>query len=671
MLTITNRVNYTTHTPPSGLWHNFYTSDNQGWPGYTTDINTQSPYFGAAAANHAETELAMIDLHDQFIPLGRRISALAYNCTDPGVLLPVEIDAYGATKIWDDQGLKSNAILMAMVHVNHGRLTGQIDGQVYRFLREVAAFWECYLIKTSLPGGEYVYNDMNDCPYEICSADHYDNVDGKPVFYESVNNPTNSLSMIKTLLEALLDFSQVLDVDEPLRPRWRDMLQNLAPFPTNRQPADSFEPGNIFVDWDGAANPPKADNQMLGLIQLIYPAGRVSSSSANRTLFRTARNTMDYVGGWRTSSDANCIIYQISTRLNYNQTEIYPDFAYIYGAPRPDASIGNLFENGMTQAQNAGGGLQYVNELLVRSDEPFVRFFPGHFSSIAPAQHGLPLTDLRGEPEQTPPVDCDITGVWYDLRNAFPKNKFELNKTGPNSWKISQPNEWQCEVFVNRSYPPRTPSAPSKPRIPGHDECGIVPAKTSRGTNTTFGFFWPAHGQTVDTLQELAPSSDCQNLCFTNAEASAQAQGMPYSRSREPSKPGVCDFAGGGSSNKPNQPEQPWLNSSFSGMRVKGAQGTVACPLSNGLCTFLVGASLSAHGVVGNIDVLSERGGNFTFLSPYPASSAPVVTERSGAKVACSKWAPAGLFHLEPHETVWAFETERNTEYVISNASDL
>ncbi len=67
----------------------------------------------------------------------------------------MEIDAYGATKIWDDQGLKSNAILMAMVHINHGRLTGQVGGQVYRFLREVAAFWECYLIKTPLAtGGE-------------------------------------------------------------------------------------------------------------------------------------------------------------------------------------------------------------------------------------------------------------------------------------------------------------------------------------------------------------------------------------------------------------------------------------------------------------------------------------------------------------------------------------
>jgi hypothetical protein len=60
MLTVTNRANYTTHTPPSGLWHNFYTADQQGWPGYTTDINTQSPYFGAAGANHAETEEAMI-----------------------------------------------------------------------------------------------------------------------------------------------------------------------------------------------------------------------------------------------------------------------------------------------------------------------------------------------------------------------------------------------------------------------------------------------------------------------------------------------------------------------------------------------------------------------------------------------------------------------------------
>ena len=167
MLAVTNRVNTTIHTPPSGLWHNFYTSDKQGWPGYTTDINTQSPYFGAAAANHAETELAMIDLHDQFIPIGRKMSAAAYDCANVnganggGVLLPVEIAAYGGTKIWDDQGLKSNGLLTAMLHVNHGRLTGEVGGQVYRFVREIALFWQCYLVKvpavTQRGDPSYVY----------------------------------------------------------------------------------------------------------------------------------------------------------------------------------------------------------------------------------------------------------------------------------------------------------------------------------------------------------------------------------------------------------------------------------------------------------------------------------------------------------------------------------
>ena len=44
---------------------------------------------------------------------------------------------------------------------------------------------------------------------------------------------------------SLLDFSEVLGVDEALRPQWRDMLENLAPFPTNTVQADSFAPGQV------------------------------------------------------------------------------------------------------------------------------------------------------------------------------------------------------------------------------------------------------------------------------------------------------------------------------------------------------------------------------------------------------------------------------------------
>ena len=54
----------TRYTPHRGLWHNFYnmtTRDGQ----VTPPTSTPRVLTGAAAANHAETELAMIDLHDQ------------------------------------------------------------------------------------------------------------------------------------------------------------------------------------------------------------------------------------------------------------------------------------------------------------------------------------------------------------------------------------------------------------------------------------------------------------------------------------------------------------------------------------------------------------------------------------------------------------------------------
>ena len=340
----------------------------------------------------------------------------------------------------------------------------------------------------------------------------------------------------------------------------------------------------------------------------------------------------------------------------------------------------------MTQAQNAAGGLQYVNELLVRSDEPFVRFFPGHFSSIRPEQHGLPLpkperqqqhpsAERRAEGHGT--AKCNLTGVWYDLHNAgkYPTNRFELklvassaNQSRP-SWRIDQPNEWSCEVFVNGTKPSASPPTPPVQRVPGHPECGVdVPAHAPQPNQ--FGFFWPAHGATPDTLQYMAPTLNCQYLCFTNPRAAAQNGGLPYARTTAPAPPGICNFATGGGSG--DSAATPWLNASFSGLRVKGAQGTEACPLSLGLCTFLVGASLSTHGEVSDIDVFSERGGNFTFLSPFPASATLVVEERhtdATVKVSLRKWAPPGLFHLEAHETVFAFETKAKASYVISRQS--
>ena len=412
---------------------------------------------------------------------------------------------------------------------------------------------------------------------------------------------------------------------------------------------------------------------MLSVIQLVYPGSRVSSSSVNRTLFETAKATLDYVDNWvvQPGSDADCVLFQISTRLNYNQTEMYPAFVKELGPIRsptqaPGPVGGNLLENGMTQGQNAGGAVQYVNELLIRSDEPFVRLFPGHFSSIAPAQHGLPLP-LQHTAVATAAAAarvCDVAGVWYDTHNAkiSPRNRFELQKTGSTTWKISEPNEWNNAVFVNVSATAAVPAVPGTARVANHPECGMRTASTpARAAQGGFGFFWPPA-----TFQLMAPTTDCQNLCFVDPEALAQNGGLPYSRSNATPAAGVC--AGGGGGGAAAAVARPWLNSSFSGMRAKGAQGSDACPLADGLCTFVVGASLSARGEVGAIRVRSERGGSFTFLSPFPSGVVPAVTELGGGSVACKPWEPAKeLYFLEPHETVFIFATKPNATYSISS----
>ena len=79
------------------------------WPAYTTDINTQAPYFATFSSNHVEIPGAMYQVNLDFIPAGQTLARFAFDC--PGVLHPVEIGARGALFILTDQGIRSNALL--------------------------------------------------------------------------------------------------------------------------------------------------------------------------------------------------------------------------------------------------------------------------------------------------------------------------------------------------------------------------------------------------------------------------------------------------------------------------------------------------------------------------------------------------------------------------------
>eukprot|EP01079_Euglenida_sp_SAG-EU17-18_P002710 gene2710-3365_t len=404
MWATSNRANESAHMPPAGLWKNHYTGNDYPWPAYTTDINTQAPYFGCYSSNHAEIPGAMYQLNVDFIPAGRMLSEYAFGC--PGVLQPVEIGARGAMFIQSDQGIRSNALLSSLLFIWHYEHTLDDEwlGQVgYPFLREVADFWSCYLFRDNATG---TYHDLNDCCYEICGANDYpsgETFNGIPDNnFIMQHNPANSLGMLATLFPFMIQASEALDVDAALRPLWLGIASHLAPLPTAQaQVPGAASNATVLADFEGAGPPPKHDRQMLSCVQPVYPSGQVHSTMEDQGMLQAARDTLAYTD-WLNQqpeggSDGSCIMYTAASRLGINASLVYQRFAQDKSGYFP------LQRNLMTTAQIGPAMVVYVNELFMTSHEAFVRIYPSHASSLGAAPPAL--GGLSGPP-------CNLTGTW-------------------------------------------------------------------------------------------------------------------------------------------------------------------------------------------------------------------------------------------------------------------
>lgn len=67
----------------------------------------------------------------------------------------------------------------------------------------MADFWLCYLQKNVSQGGNYTYNSINDCTYELCGSteENYD------------VNPTSTLSFLRYLFSTLVVIEQSKQAD--------------------------------------------------------------------------------------------------------------------------------------------------------------------------------------------------------------------------------------------------------------------------------------------------------------------------------------------------------------------------------------------------------------------------------------------------------------------------
>lgn len=336
---------------PPGLFGNWITSDAPAWAGdYHLNYNYQAPWWGVFSSNHVE----LAQPYDK--PLWEAISRGRENARKllgmPGVYLEIGIGPRGLLTCKSPDydlfwGQKSDAVYATVNMLMRWRTTRDrhyIKSVAYPFLREVAAFWESYLV---LEDGRYVVK--SDAIHEGSGND---------------KNPILTLGLLRNLFQGMIHASQALGLDAESRHKWQDILDKLSPFPTQERNGKTvFRYTESGMAWN--------DSNSLG-IQHIYPAGAIDLGSSPE-LLEVSRNTIEEMHRW---DDYNAFptFYTAAVRVGIN----------------PETILGHLREqlqkHGFPKlfVYYGGGGIECcsavpscIDEMLMQSHEGVIWLFPG------------------------------------------------------------------------------------------------------------------------------------------------------------------------------------------------------------------------------------------------------------------------------------------------------
>ncbi len=359
---------------PPGLWGNFATSDGMRWFGdYHLNYNYEAPFYALTASNHTElTDCYMSPLLD-FIPYGKKYAKEYLGCR--GIYYPVAIGPLGMeTDLRPDTkehghlflGQKSNATYAAVIPMMRWYATRDTEyaKKVYPYLRELADFWEDYLVYRD--GKYYTYNDT------VNEVRWFSGPDYMPKRFNDINSVI-SLGLVRMLMNLLIDIATNLSVDAERLEKWTDIAANLGPVKT--------------IEEDGVEILSSADNYSnLNSLSLryVFPSGQIGKYSTPK-LHTVARNTLDKVAAWD-SENTFCEFYPAAARVEVEPGQLTGHIKKIIDE--------RGLENGFFRFQ--GGGIensaaivQTVNEMLMQSYEHIIRLFPCWDRTQDASFHGL------------------------------------------------------------------------------------------------------------------------------------------------------------------------------------------------------------------------------------------------------------------------------------------
>lgn len=207
-----------------GLWNDLL---RPPWDSdFHHDINIQMNYWPAEVTGLSECADPLFRYLQQMMPEGRKAARDLYNCR--GIFIPITSDVWARATpdapYWD---VWTGAAAWLAQHLwwryEYTLEETFLREQAYPFMKEVAAFYEDYLIED--PQGQMV-----TVPSQ--SPENFFKGGTRPV--SLCIGATMDILLIQQCLEHLIEASEILDLDLPLRTVWRRILERLPPLGIGR-----------------------------------------------------------------------------------------------------------------------------------------------------------------------------------------------------------------------------------------------------------------------------------------------------------------------------------------------------------------------------------------------------------------------------------------------------
>jgi hypothetical protein len=274
-----------------GLFANWSAGEiGTSWHGdYHADYNCEQVYWGVFSSNHVEQHLPFVELCENILPIATKFAADHFGL--PGAMFPVssypapsQIVAYPVPP-WAYQFGMTPWMVQSLWWQYLYTQDKDYLHRVYPILREAARFIAAYVKRT------------DDSKFHFSPTVSSENW-GFTVDQRLNQDSILDLALTQFLLNAVVEASLVLAVDEVESVRWREICENLAPYPAAT--------GTYGEVWGDVANAPVSHIYNIPItLAPVFPGEQVGIGLNTQywEIARRTANTISLEGG-------NDLVYQ-------------------------------------------------------------------------------------------------------------------------------------------------------------------------------------------------------------------------------------------------------------------------------------------------------------------------------------------------------------------------